>query len=263
MKLTKKLTIMLSSATIMTTLFTGCSTKDVEPVRTETAEEAINLFNEYNKSNDIENMVSLYSNVYLDSVGYTSGTVVKLLKNNRKDIEITKSETESIEAIDENTEMAVVNMAFKEKDEETAYTYNYALVKEENGWAVSPDGVIGCTNIESKEIEKNKLNLNLTKAIELVDGYILRVDVANTTSSAYSFGGEGNLCEVKVETTEGAFTTVMEDEVKLDKKVNSYFMARFDSLEGDITKVTVSNIYDVKDDAVVAGSGRDIIIYEK
>ena len=118
MKFTKRLVVGLVSTGIIATLFTGCTTKDVTPVRAESAEEVINLFNEYNKANDIENMVSLYSDVYLDSVGYSSGTVVKMLEANRKNAQITKSETESIEAIDENIEKAVVNMAIMEDGKE-------------------------------------------------------------------------------------------------------------------------------------------------
>ena len=263
MKFTKRLVVGLVSTGIIATLFTGCTNKDVTPVRAESAEEAINLFNEYNKSNDIENMVSLYSKVYLDSVGYSSGTVVKMLEANRKNAEITKSETESIEVIDENIEKAVVNMAIMEDGKEVPYTYNYAMVKEDDGWAVSPDGVIECTNAEAPEIVSGKLNIYLSKMIKLVDGYILRADISNNSSKAYSFGKEGNLCKVVVETTEGEYSTSMLEEVKLDKKVKTYFMARFDELEGEVKKVTVTNVYDIEDDAIKEDSIRDIIIYEK
>ena len=86
---------------------------------------------------------------------------------------------------------------------EVPYTYNYAMVKEDDGWAVSPDGVIECTNVEAPEIVSGKLNIYLSKMIKLVDGYILRADISNNSSKAYSFGKEGNLCKVVVETTEG------------------------------------------------------------
>ena len=263
MRFTKRLVVGLVSTGIIATLFTGCINKEVTPFRAESAEEAINLFNEYNKSNDIENMVSLYSKVYLDSVGYSSGTVVKMLEANRKNAEITKSETESIEVIDENIEKAVVNMAIMEDGKEVPYTYNYAMIKEADGWAVSPDGVIECTNVEAPEIASGKLNIYLSKMIKLVDGYILRADISNNSSKAYSFGKEGNLCKVVVETTEGEYSTPMLEEVKLDKKVKTYFMARLDELEGEIKKVTVTNVYDIEDDAIKEDSIRDIIIYEK
>ena len=263
MKFTKRLVVGLVSTGIIATFFTGCTTKDVTPVRAESAEEVINLFNEYNKANDIENMVSLYSDVYLDSVGYSSGTVVKMLEANRKNAQITKSETESIEAIDENIEKAVVNMAIMEDGKEVPYTYTYAMIKEEDGWAVSPDGVIECINVEAPEIVSGKLNIYLSKIIKLVDGYILRADISNNSSEAYSFGKEGNLCEVVVETTEGQYKTPMLEEVKLDKKVKTYFMARVDELKGEVKKVTITNVYDIEDDVIKEDSMRDIVIYEK
>ena len=74
---------------------------------------------------------------------------------------------------------------------------------------------------------------------------------------------ERSLCKVVVETTEGEYSTSMLEEVKLDKKVKTYFMARFDELEGEVKKVTVTNIYDIEDDAIKEDSIRDIIIYEK
>ena len=162
-----------------------------------------------------------------------------------------------------NREKAVVNMAIMEDGKEVPYTYNYAMVKEDDGWAVSPDGVIECTNVEAPEIVSGKLNIYLSKMIKLVDGYILRADISNNSSKAYSFGKEGNLCKVVVETTEGEYSTSMLEEVKLDKKVKTYFMARFDELEGEVKKVTVTNIYDIEDDAIKEDSIRDIIIYEK
>ena len=55
----------------------------------------------------------------------------------------------------------------------------------------------------------------------------------------------------------------MLEEVKLDKKVKTYFMARFDELEGEVKKVTVTNVYDIEDDVIKEDSIRDIIIYEK
>ena len=247
MKFTKRLVVGLVSTGIIATLFTGCTTKDVTPVRAESAEEVINLFNEYNKANDIENMVSLYSDVYLDSVGYSSGTVVKMLEANRKNAQITKSETESIEAIDENIEKAVVNMAIMEDGKEVPYTYTYAMIKEDDGWAVSPDGVIECINVEAPEIVSGKLNIYLSKIIKLVDGYILRADISNNSS----------------ETTEGQYKTPMLEEVKLDKKVKTYFMARADELKGEVKKVTITNVYDIEDDVIKEDSIRDIVIYEK
>ena len=56
------------------------------------------------------------------------------------------------------------------------------MVKEDDGWAVSPDGVIECTNVEAPEIVSGKLNIYLSKMIKLVDGYILRADISNNSS---------------------------------------------------------------------------------
>ncbi|MCQ2968638.1 MAG: hypothetical protein MJ191_00685 [Clostridium sp.] len=263
MKFTKRLVVGLVSSGIIATFFTGCTTKDIEAVRTENAEEVINLFNEYNKANDIENMVSLYSDVYLDSVGYSRGKVVEMLEANRKNAEITKSESESIEVIDENIKKAVVNMGIIEDGEEVQYTYTYAMIKEDDGWALSPDGVMECSNFEVPEIVSGKLNLYLSKMIKLVDGYILRADILNSSSKVYSFGKKDNLCKIIVETTEGEYSTSMLEEIKLDKKVKTYFMAKFDDLDGEVKKVTITNVYDVEDRIIKEDYIRNKIKNEK
>lgn len=64
-------------------------------------------------------------------------------------------------------------------------------------------------------------------------------------------------------TTEGQYKTPMLEEVKLDKKVKTYFMARADELKGEIKKVTITNVYDIEDDVIKEDSIRDIVIYEK
>ena len=50
----------------------------------------------------------------------------------------------------------------------------------------------------------------------------------------------------------------------LDKKVNSYFLARITELDGEINKVTVTNIYELdKDENIIEDSKKDIIAYQK
>ena len=56
----------------------------------------------------------------------------------------------------------------------------------------------------------------------------------------------------------------MDEPTKLDKKVNSYFLARITELDGEINKVTVTNVYDLdKDGNVIEDSKKDVVAYQK
>ena len=66
MKNFKKLLTLLCLVTIVFTMLTGCD-KKVEMVRANSAEEVLNLFNTYNSENNVEEMVKLYSNAYINS----------------------------------------------------------------------------------------------------------------------------------------------------------------------------------------------------
>ena len=71
MKNFKKLLTLFCLVTIVFTMLTGCD-KKVEMVRANSAEEVLNLFNTYNSENNVEEMVKLYSNAYINYIGYDS-----------------------------------------------------------------------------------------------------------------------------------------------------------------------------------------------
>lgn len=259
----KRLVKLLGAIIATFTLFTGC-TSNIDNIRAETADEAMNLFNKYNEEGNISNMVSLYSDVYLDSTGYSAKQITKILKGSRDKADVTKSVVESIKDIDENSKLAKVKITATIEGKEQTDTYNYALVKEQGGWAVSPDGITKCVNFDVPAPKDNELNLNLSKVITTFDGVLVRISVNNNSKDLFMFGGEGNKCEVVVETTEGIFNTFMDEEVKLDKNAKTYFIANIEGLVGDVNKVTLKSIYDVDPQGnVVPGSANNIIVYEK
>lgn len=259
----KRLIKLFGTLIVTFTLFVGC-TSNVESIKTETAKEAMDLFNKYNEEDDIPNMVSLYSDVYLDSTGYSTKQISRGLKSNRKKVDITKSVVESIEDIDENTKLATVEITATIEGKEETGTYNYALIKEEGGWAVSPDGITKCINFDVPVPKENELNINLSKVITTFDGVLVKCTVVNNSKSAFKFGNDGNKSEVVVETTEGVFNTFMDEEVKLDKNVDTFFMARIKGLVGDVNKVTIKSVYDVDSKGeTVSDSEHDIIIYAR
>ena len=73
-------------------MLTGCD-KKVEMVRANSAEEVLNLFNTYNSENNVEEMVKLYSNAYINYIGYDANQIIKNIKANRKDVIINLSTT--------------------------------------------------------------------------------------------------------------------------------------------------------------------------
>lgn len=265
MKNLRKITKILLSVTLIGALFTGCSSSDVKRVKSSTAEEAIELFNKYNEEDNVEEMVKLYSDVYMDAVGYTTGTIVKMLKENRKDVDVTKSEVVSVEDIDENTKKAEILSTTKNKEgEEESYTYVYGILKEEGGWSVSPDGVIGFVNYDQPEMDKDALNFYLSKTIDTFDGTVFRVEVYNYTTGQYQFGEEDDFCQIIVETTEGEYTTSMESVGSLAKKTQTYFTAKVEDIKGDVTKITLTNVYDLDSEGnIIEDSKRDVVVYEK
>lgn len=263
MKKIFKISKILGILSITLLMFVGCS-KEVEMVRGGTAEETVELFNKYNVENNVEEMVKLYSDVYVDYIGYDVNQIVKVIKSNRKDANITASTTKSIEDIDENTKKAVITIAAVINNEDTTEDYVYALVKEDDGWAISPDGISDCINFDVPMNKDKELNLNLVKEAVQFDGALIRVDLYNDTSNTYVFGTEEEKTEILVETTEGTFKSVVEEPQKIDKRAKSYFIAKIEGVKGDITKVTVTSVFDVdKDGNTVLDTKRDIIVYSK
>lgn len=263
MKRIKRLLTLLCVISIMSILLTGCG-KEVEMIRGNTAEEVLESFNKYNVENNIEEMVKLYSDEYIDYIGYDANKIIKMIKSNRKDATINSSTTKSVEDINENLKKAVVNINAVINGEESNEDYVYALIKEDNGWSISPDGISECINFDVPANKEKELNLNLMKEAVLFDGALIRVDLYNDTSNSYTFGTENDKTQIIVETTEGTFTSEVEEPQEINKRVKSYFIAKIQDLKGDIKKVTVTSIYDLdKDGNVIADSKRDIVAYNK
>ena len=260
MKNFKKLLTLLCLVTIVFTMLTGCD-KKVEMVRANSAEEVLNLFNTYNSENNVEEMVKLYSNDY---IGYDANQIIKNIKANRKDVTINSSTTKSIEDINDNLKKAIVNISAVINGEETNEDYEYALIKEENGWSISPDGIIDCVEFDVPANEDKQLNLRLIKEGVMFNGALIRVNLYNNTNNTYTFGTEDDKTEIIVETSEGTFTSEVVEPQKIDKKVKSYFIANIQDLKGDIKKVTVTSIYDLDSDGnPLKDSKREIIVYNK
>ncbi|WP_294385837.1 hypothetical protein [uncultured Clostridium sp.] len=263
MKKTLKISGILSILSVFVFLSFGC-TKKVEMVRANTAEEAINLFNTYNLENNIEEMVKLYSNEYIDYIGYDVNQIIKVMKKNRKELNIKSSIVKSIEDVNENLKKAVVTISAVVDEEETIEDYVYALIKEDDGWSVSPDGIIECIDFDVPMNNEKELNLNLVKEAVQFDGALIRVNLYNATSNSYVFGTTDEKTEIVVETTEGTFTSVVEEPQKIEKKARNYFIAKIENLKGDITKVTVTSLFDLdKDGNAILDTKRDITAYSK
>lgn len=263
MKKFKRLLTLLCLVSIISILITGCS-KEVEMVRGNTAEEVLELFNKYNTENNIEEMVKLYSDEYIDYIGYDANQIIKMIKTNRKDATINSSTTKSVEDISENLKKAVVNINAVINGEETNEDYDYALIKGDNGWSISPDGISECINFDVPANKEKELNLNLMKEAVVFDGALIRVDLYNDTSNSYTFGTESDKTQIIVETTEGTFTSEVEEPQEISKRVKSYFIAKIQDLKGDIKKVTVTSIYDLdKGGNPIADSKRDVVAYNK
>lgn len=244
-------------------LLAGCS-KSVESIRTETSEEAIELFNKYNVDDNVDGMISLYSNVYINSTGYSTKQMTKIMKNNREKANITKSVTKNIIDKNENLKLARVEITATINGEVKVDTYNYAIIKEERGWAVSPDGVINSVSYDVPAPKEDKLSINLSRVITTFDGTIIRCNVNNTSNNSFMFGSKDKKCEVVVETTEGVFSTYMDQEVIFNKNMQNHFMANFKDLVGDVNKVTIKSIYNLDNKGnVVLDSVQDVIVYTK
>ena len=263
MKKIKRLLTILCLVSIISILLIGCG-KKVEMVRVSTSEEVLELFKKYNTENNIEEMVKLYSDEYIDYIGYDANKIINMIKNNRKDATINSSTTKSIEEINENLKKAVVNINAVINGEETNEDYVYALIKEEDGWSISPDGISECINFDVPANKEKELNLNLMKEAVLFDGALIRVDLYNDTSNSYIFGTKDDKTQIIVETTEGTFTSEVEEPQEISKRVKSYFIAKIQDLKGDIKKVTVTSIYELdKEGNVIVDSKRDIVAYNK
>lgn len=263
MKKILKISGMLGILSIFVFLSFGCRNK-VEMVRANTPEEAINSFNRYNLENNVDEMVRLYSNEYIDYIGYDASQIIKVMKKNRKDLNIKSSTVKSIEDVNENLKKAVVTISAMVDDKETTEDYVYALIKEDKGWTVSPDGITGCINFDVPINEKKELNLNLVKEAIQFDGALIRVNLYNDTNNSYVFGTTDEKSEIVVETTEGIFTSIVENPQKIDKKARNYFIAKVENLKGEITKVTVTSVFDVdKNGNTVLDTKRNITAYSK
>ena len=251
MKKIKRLLTILCLVSIISILLIGCG-KKVEMVRVSTSEEVLELFNKYNTENNIEEMVKLYSDEYIDYIGYDANKIINMIKNNRKDATIN------------SLKKAVVNINAVINGEETNEDYVYALIKEEDGWSISPDGISECINFDVPANKEKELNLNLMKEAVLFDGALIRVDLYNDTSNSYIFGTKDDKTQIIVETTEGTFTSEVEEPQEISKRVKSYFIAKIQDLKGDIKKVTVTSIYELdKEGNVIVDSKRDIVAYNK
>lgn len=252
-------------AGIASSVLVGCVAKtEVEPLRLGTPEELVDTFIKDNQEDNVSELAKLYADVYVDSTGYDLATIEKILEKSRKETKIISSELVSMEDYSDTIKRATIKITSKANDEETTNNYDYALIKEEEGWAISPDGIIACENYDIPMYNKGELTLNLAKNIKLFEGGILRVKVYNDSKNQFMFGSENNKCEIIVETSTGKYVTTMDEPTKLDKKVNSYFLARITELDGEINKVTVTNVYDLdKDGNVIEDSKKDVVAYQK
>lgn len=263
MKKLSKMSKILSVMLVILLIFVGCS-KKVDMVRSNTAEEIIELFNKYNVENNVEEMVRLYSNAYIDYIGYDITQLTKAIKSNRKGVNIKSSTTKNIEDIDEKTKKAVVTITSVINDEESTEDYVYALIKEDDGWSISPDGIKECINFDVPMNTKKELNLHLMKEAVQFDGALIRVNVYNDTNNIYVFGSEDEKTEIIVDTTEGTYKSIVEEPQKIDKRANSYFIAKIQDLKGEIKKVTVTSVFDVdKDGNTILETKREITVYNK
>ena len=108
------------------------------------------------------------------------------------------------------------------------------------------------------------LNLNLVKEAVQFDGALIRVNLYNDTNNSYIFGTTDEKTEIVVETTEGTFISIVEEPQKIEKKARNYFIAKVENLKGEITKVTVTSVFDVdKDGNAILDTKRDITAYSK
>lgn len=260
-KYNKKIKVLCSIMLVL--LFVGCS-KEIVRVKAPTAEEALNLFNKYNVDNNIEEMVKLYSDVYIDAIGYNTSQIVKIMENNRKEVTINAATIENLDSIDDNTQKANVSITAIVDGKESTESYVYAVLKEGDGWAVSPDGIINCINFDVPAPNEKELNLNLVKEIIKFDGGIIRVDVLNNSNDNIVFGIDNAKTEVLVETSEGTYKNVLEQSATVKKRSKSSFMSNMDGLKGEIQKVTVTNIYTAdKDGNAIEDTKREIVVYSK
>lgn len=258
-----RLTKFLGIVTGILILFIGC-TNQITSIGTNTPEEAIELFNRYNVEDNIEKMISLYSNAYINSTGYSKKQIVRSFKNTRDKVDVTKSEVESIEDIDENLKLAKVKITANIDGKENIDIYTYAIIKEEDGWSVSPDGIIETNNYDVPAPKDKELNINLSKVITTFEGAIIKCNVINNSKNAFTFGSKGEKCEVVVETSEGTFSTFMDEEVRLDRNASNYVIIRIKELVGDVNKLTVKSVYELDSNGnAVLDSYKDIVIYEK
>ena len=86
----------------------------------------------------------------------------------------------------------------------------------------------------------------------------------NYTTGQYQFGEEDDFCQIIVETTEGEYTTSMESVGSLAKKTQTYFTAKVEDIKGDVTKITLTNVYDLDSEGnIIEDSKRDVVVYEK
>lgn len=261
----KKIFKILLAVSLTSSILVGCGAKtEVVPVRLETPEEVVDTFIKDLKENNTSEMARLYADVYVDSTGYDLYTIEKILSKSRKESELVDIELTNMEDYNDTIKKATMKITSKANDVETTDDYEYAIIKEEDGWAISPDGIIECENYDIPMHNKGELTLNLAKNIKLFEGGILRVRVYNDSKKEFMFGSEDNKCEIIAETTTGKYVTTMDEPTKLDKNVNSYFLARITELDGEINKVTVTNIYELdKDGNIIEDSKKDIVVYEK
>ncbi|MBM6838811.1 DUF4878 domain-containing protein, partial [Clostridium saudiense] len=145
-------------AGIASSVLVGCGTKaNVEPIRLGTPEEVVDTFIKDNQENNVSEMAKLYADVYVDSTGYDLSTIEKILEKSRKEYEIINSELVSMEDYSDTIKKATIKITSKSNDEETSNNYDYALIKEDDGWAISPDGIIACENYDIPMYNKGEL----------------------------------------------------------------------------------------------------------
>ena len=127
MRKTKRIIILSILLLITTSLFRGCTGKDIDGVKASTPQEAIDKFNQYNTEGNIEEMVKLYSDVYVDSVGYSRKQISKMLKRNSSNIKVVKVESKSMDDISDTIKKATVTITSKEdnKDEVIIKDFKY------------------------------------------------------------------------------------------------------------------------------------------
>ena len=232
-----------------------------------TAEETMDKFMEIRKTGDMNELYKLMWPKYVEIEDTSKYQYIIAMTDYDalNSIKIIDYKIDPITDYDENIKKTKVTVKYTDSSKaEKSEEANYALIKENDIWKVSPDGAIDAIdyNSEYKISDEKKLFIYVTKDLKYIDRSILKFKVVNNSGSDFSLGGTYGYKTI-VDTDKGQYIAESKTPLNLIKGLNDILTITVPNVSGTIKQITITSVTELGQDGLPIQSnpqGSEIVI---